>query len=85
MTLEILDGGNGIAVPQVLETWYLVGCFLESVNYNTVNYGTNEDVRIALTIQYDNAIQTGYNGVEEGVGQTAQQQRNPTDTATSVA
>jgi hypothetical protein len=85
MTLEILDGGNGVAVPQVLETWYLVGCFLESVNYNTVNYGTNEDVKIGLTIQYDNAIQTGYNGVEEGVGQTAQQQRNPTDTATSVA
>jgi hypothetical protein len=85
MTLEILDGGNGVAVPQVLETWYLVGCFLETVNYNNVNYSTNEDIKIALTVQFDNAIQTGYNGVEEGVGQTAQQQRNPTDTATSVA
>ena len=85
MTLEILDGGNGVAVPQVLETWYLVGCYLEAVNYNTVNYGTSEDIKIALTVQYDNAIQTGYNGVNEGVGQVAQPQRNPTDTATSVA
>ena len=85
MTLEILDGGNGVAVPQVLETWYLVGCYLEAVNYNTVNYGTSEDIKIALTVQYDNAIQTGYNGVQEGVGQVAQPQRNPVDTATSVA
>jgi hypothetical protein len=85
MTLEILDGGNGVAVPQVLETWYLVGCYLEAVNYNTVNYGTSEDIKIALTVQYDNAIQSGYNGVLEGVGQVAQPQRNPVDTATSVA
>jgi hypothetical protein len=85
MTLEILDGGNGVAAPQILETWYLVGCYLEAVNYNTVNYGTSEDIKIALTVQFDNAIQTGYNGVEQGVGQVAQPQRNPTDTATSVA
>jgi len=85
MTLEILDGGNGVAVPQILETWYLVGCYLEAVNYNAVNYGTSEDIKIALTVQFDNAIQTGYNGVEEGVGQVAQPQRNPIDTATSVA
>jgi hypothetical protein len=85
MTLEILDGGNGVAAPQILETWYLVGCYLEAVNYNTVNYGTSEDIKIALTVQYDNAIQTGYNGVQEGVGQVAQPQRNPVDTATSVA
>jgi len=85
MTLEILDGGNGVAIPQILETWYLVGCYLEAVNYNTVNYGTSEDIKIALTVQYDNAIQTGYGGVQEGVGQVAQPQRNPVDTATSVA
>lgn len=85
MTLEILDGGNGVAAPQILETWYLVGCYLEAVNYNTVNYGTSEDIKIALTVQFDNAIQTGYNGVEQGVGQVAQPQRNPIDTATSVA
>jgi len=56
--IEILDGGNGTATPQVLETWELYGCFLYTANYNTLNYGTNEPVTIALTIRFDNAIQS---------------------------
>jgi len=56
--IEILDGGNGTATPQVLETWELYGCFVQTVNYNTLNYGTNEPVTIALTIRFDNAIQS---------------------------
>jgi len=55
---EVLDGGNGAATPNVLETWELYGCFINSVDYGDMNYGTNEDVKIALTIKYDNAIQT---------------------------
>jgi hypothetical protein len=55
--IEILDGGNGTSAPVVLETWELYGCFLQTANYNTLNYGTNEVVTIALTIRYDNAIQ----------------------------
>lgn len=55
--IEILDGGNGTSVPQVLETWELYGCFLASVNYNTLNYATNDAVTMALSIRYDNAIQ----------------------------
>jgi hypothetical protein len=54
---EVLDGGNGAATPNVLETWELYGCFINSVDYGELNYGSNEDVRIALTIKYDNAIQ----------------------------
>jgi len=63
--IEILDGGNGISTPIVLETWELYGCFVQTANYNTLNYGTNEAVTIALTLRYDNAIQSP---IGSGVG-----------------
>jgi len=63
--VEILDGGNGTAAPVVLETWELYGCYLKSVNYNTLNYATNEAVTMALTIAFDNAIQSP---IGSGVG-----------------
>lgn len=67
--IEILDGGNGVAVPQVLETWELYGCFLASVNYNTLNYGTSDAVTIGLSIRFDNAIQAPLtSGVGTSVG-----------------
>jgi hypothetical protein len=56
--IEILDGGNGANDPTVLETWELYGCYLTEANYNDLNYGSNEPVTIALSIQYDNAMQT---------------------------
>lgn len=56
--IEILDGGNGAAAPTVLETWELYGCFLQSANYNTLNYATSEAVTIALSLRFDNAIQS---------------------------
>lgn len=69
MGIDMLDGANGQNDPVVLERWELYGCYLESVNYNNINYGTSEDVKIALTIQFDNAIQTDPNGYEgTGVG-----------------
>lgn len=55
---EILDGGNGTLVPNVLETWELYGCFIQTANYNTMNYGTNEAATISLTIRFDNAVQS---------------------------
>ena len=67
--IEILDGGNGAAVPQVLETWELYGCFLKTANYDTLNYATSEAVKIALTIRFDNAINSPLNsgvGVQAG-------------------
>ena len=77
-TIEILDGGNGITGssigsgrPGVLETWELYGCFLKSANYNTLNYGTNDAVTIALTIAYDNAVQGPLgSGVGAQIGRT---------------
>ncbi len=56
--IEILDGGNGAAAPTVLETWELYGCFLQSANYNTLNYATSDAVTIALSLRFDNAIQS---------------------------
>lgn len=55
---EVLDGGNGKDTPTVLETWEMYGCFLTSTDYGDANYGTNDPMTIALTIRYDNAIQT---------------------------
>ena len=55
---EVLDGGNGAATPNVLETWELYGCFISNADYGDLNYGTNDAATIALNIRFDNAIQT---------------------------
>ena len=65
--IEILDGGNGATAPVVLETWECYGCFLQTANYNTLNYGTSDVVTIALTLRFDNAIQSP---IGSGVGST---------------
>ena len=62
---EMLDGANGNIEPVVLETWELYGCFLTDVNYNDVDYNSNDPVSITMSIRYDNAIQTTTPG---GVG-----------------
>jgi hypothetical protein len=68
---EILDGGNGVSIPTVLETWEMYGCFLTSANYNDLNYSTSEAVTIALTMRFDNALQTPLgSGVGTPVGRT---------------
>lgn len=68
---EILDGGNGTATPVVLETWYLYGCYLTSVNYNDLNYSESAPVTITMNIRFDNALQTPIgSGVGATVGRT---------------
>jgi len=62
--IEVLDGGNGVLTPNVLETWELDGCFLLDVNYNNMDYSANDPMEIALQIRFDNAIQ----GPGEGIG-----------------
>ena len=66
LVYEMLDGGNGTSTPNVLEAWELDGCFLSTVDYGEMNYATNDPVQIALTIKFDNAIQT----IGGGVGRT---------------
>ena len=69
VNIEILDGGNGTSVPTVLETWEVYGCFIQTANYNTLNYGTNDVVTVSLTIRFDNAIQSPLSsGVGTSVG-----------------
>lgn len=71
--IEVLDGGNGAAAPNVLETFELYGCFLQNADYGDLNYGTNEVAQIAMTIRFDNLIHTaGTVGIGTVVGrQTA--------------
>jgi hypothetical protein len=54
---QVLDGGNGGFEITALETWNLYGCYLKSVNYGDMNYGTSEAATVGLTIAFDNATQ----------------------------
>ena len=76
---EVLDGGNGTSSPVALETWELYGCYLKSVNYNEMNYGTSEAATITLNITFDNANQVSGEGVGAVIGRTVG------DVATGVA
>jgi hypothetical protein len=71
LKFEMLDGGNGANTPNILETWELYGALLGTVNYGDMGYGENGPATIALSIMYDNAIQspTG-TGVGTAVGRT---------------
>jgi hypothetical protein len=70
--IEILDGGNGANVPNVLETFELYGCYVESANYNSLAYSNSTDpVSVTLNIRYDNALQSPQGtGVGTAVGRT---------------
>ena len=71
MRYEVLDGGNGAHEPQVLETWELYGCYLQSANYGDMNYGESAPMTVGLTIRFDNAVQTPLDsGVGTDVGRT---------------
>lgn len=67
---QVLDGGNGVNEPIVLETWEIYGCYLKEVNYGDMNYGTSEPATIAMTIAFDNAVQVNSAGKYVGVGET---------------
>ena len=67
LTYEMLDGGNGTVAPNVLEAWELDGCFLSQVDWGSMDYKSNDPVQIALTIRFDNAIQTIGGGVGTSV------------------
>ena len=70
--IEILDGGNGANVPNVLETFELYGCYVESANYNSLAYSNSTDpVSVTLNIRYDNALQSPQGtGIGTAVGRT---------------
>jgi hypothetical protein len=57
MRIEMLDGGNGTNIPNVLEAWVCYGCYVVSTNYTDLKYSEQTPVMIDLSIQYDNAVQ----------------------------
>ncbi len=57
---QVLDGGNGIDAPVVLETWDLVGCFVDNVDYDQNQYDQSSPLTIKMSITFDNAIQTDF-------------------------
>ena len=72
LEIQILDGGNGGTDTSILETWKLLGCFIENAAYNQLSYSASEVVTIQLTISFDVALQT-YNGdAEPGSGRSSQ-------------
>jgi hypothetical protein len=82
MSIEILDGGSGGSL-HVLEKWELYGCYLSAVNYNALNYATNEPVTISCTVRYDNALQyAADNSLVGNAGATAA--RNSAGTNTGI-
>lgn len=76
LSCQILDGARGVSTPNILEAWELYGCYINNVNYNSLNYGTSEPVTITLSIRFDNATQTPLDGegpaygVGKAVGRT---------------
>ena len=64
---DILDGGNGQTTPNILEQWELEGCFLSSVDYGEMSYGSSDPVQIACEIKFDNATQTIGGGISNSV------------------
>lgn len=70
--IEVLDGGNGnVNGANVIDRFHLVGCYIESANYNNLDYTTSDPTQVTLTVRYDNAIQFGTGGEEQsGIGET---------------
>jgi uncharacterized protein YlxP (DUF503 family) len=56
MTIASLDG-SALQVP--LEEWVLEGCYLEQVQYDSMDFASSDPTMITLSIRYDNATQGG--------------------------
>lgn len=69
-TIETLDGSNPIggSVPttSILDTWSLLGCYIENVVYGTNDYASSDPITITVTLKYDTAIHS-HAGVVDGL------------------
>ena len=63
--LQVLDGGN----VSVQEEWVLEGCWLQDVNYDTLDYTASEVQQITMSVRFDNATQSS--GLFPGEGDSA--------------
>lgn len=58
MYIQTLDGTvNAKSTDSVLESWFLEGCYLEQVAYDSLDYSSSDAVMLTLTVRYDNATQ----------------------------
>ena len=55
--IEVLDGGNGAYEAQILETTVLYGCFIQSVDYGSLEYKSSDAVEVSMSIRFDNMEQ----------------------------
>lgn len=55
MYIDMLDGGD----DTILEEWEFEGCFLASVNWETLDYSSSDQQTIEMSVRFDNATQTG--------------------------
>ena len=64
-TISLLDGNE-----QVVEEWFVEGCWIKEANYNELSYGESAAVKIDLTVRFDNAHQVigGYTGTNSALG-----------------
>lgn len=53
--IDILDGT--MAIDNTIESFVLLGCYIESVNYDGLDFASSEPVMITLSIRYDDALQ----------------------------
>jgi len=51
--IETLDGGD----DNVLESWFLEGCYIQSVAYDTFDYSSSEPMQLTVNLRFDNAQQ----------------------------
>jgi hypothetical protein len=56
MALQTLDGSMNEGI-NVLEEWYIEGCYLETIQYDSMDYSSSDPVQITMSIRYDNATQ----------------------------
>ena len=57
MDINTLDGTSGGNNSAILEKWYLEGCFIQQVAYDSLDYASSDAVQLTLTIKFDNAQQ----------------------------
>jgi hypothetical protein len=53
LVITNLDGGNGQEQP--LDSWEIVGAYIQNVQYGENNYSTSDPLNITLAIKFDNA------------------------------
>lgn len=61
-TLDMLDGNE-----QVIEQWFVEGCWIQNVDYSELDYSGSEPVKITMMIRYDHARQL-IGGYDQGQG-----------------